>query len=53
MKESAYRDMRMESYYVVVQKLEDKFDSFEIHHVLRWDNEEADTLAKVPSIDIS
>ncbi|XP_066323415.1 uncharacterized protein [Miscanthus floridulus] len=49
MKESTYHDMRMESYYVEVEKLEDKFDGCEIHHVLRRDNEEANFLAKLAS----
>ena len=39
--------MRMEAYCVEVQKLEDKFDGIEIHHVLRWDNKEANFLARL------
>ena len=39
----------MEAYCVEVQKLEDKFNGFELHHVLRWDNEEADFLARLVS----
>ena len=49
MKESSCQDVRMEAYCVEVQKLEDKFNGFELHHVLRWDNEEADFLAKLAS----
>lgn len=41
--------MRMEAYCAEVQKLEKKFDGIEFHHVLRRDNEEADTLAKLAS----
>ena len=37
--------MRMEAYCAKVQKLEDKFNGIELHHVLRQDNVEADTLA--------
>lgn len=43
MKESTYRNVRMEAYCKEVQKLE-KFDGIELHHVLWWDNEEADAL---------
>ena len=49
MKESACHDMRMEAYCVEVQKLEDKFDGIEVHHVLWWDNEEANSLARLAS----
>ena len=49
MKESAYHDMRMEAYSVEVQKLEYKFYSIELHHVLRWDNEDADFLTRLAS----
>ena len=49
MKESAYHDMGMEAYNTEVQKVEDKFDGNELHHVLHWDNEEADALARLAS----
>ena len=39
----------MEDYCVEVQKLEDKFDGIELHHVLRRDNEEADFLPRLVS----
>jgi hypothetical protein len=41
--------MKMEAYCVEVQKLEDKFGSIELHHVLWRDNEEADSLARLAS----
>jgi len=49
MKESTFCDMRMEAYYAEDQKLEDKFDGIKPHHILRWDNEEANTLARLAS----
>jgi hypothetical protein len=49
MKESTYRNMRMEAYCAEVRKLEEKFDGIKLHHVLRRDNKEADTLAKLAS----
>lgn len=49
MKEFAFRDVRMVAYYAKGQKLEDKFDGIEPHHILWWDNEEAHTLARVAS----
>ena len=42
-------DVRLEAYCAEVQKLEDKFDGIELHHVLRWDNEEANLLARLAS----
>jgi hypothetical protein len=39
----------MEAYCMEVQKLEDKFGSIELHHVLRRDNEEGDSLARLAS----
>ena len=39
----------MEAYCAEVQKLEEKFDGIELHHVLWRDNEEADALAKLAS----
>jgi ribonuclease HI len=49
MKESTCCDVKMEAYCVEVQKLEDKFGGIELHHILRRDNEEADTLATLAS----
>jgi hypothetical protein len=49
MKESAYHDARMEAYCTEVYKLEDKFDGIKLHHILWWDNEEADALARLLS----
>jgi len=34
MKESTYQNVRMEAYCVEVWKLEEKFDSIELHHIL-------------------
>ena len=48
-KESTYHDVKMEAYYVEVRKLEDKFDGIELHHILWWDIEEADSLARLAS----
>ncbi|XP_066380369.1 uncharacterized protein [Miscanthus floridulus] len=39
----------MEAYCVVVRKLEDKFDGIELHHVLRWDNKEANSMVRLAS----
>ena len=49
MKESTCHNMKMEAYYAEVQKVDDKFDDIELHHVLRWDNEEADSLVRLAS----
>jgi hypothetical protein len=49
MKESSYQDEKMEAYYREVRKLEGKFDGIKLHHILRHDKEEADTLAKFSS----
>jgi ribonuclease HI len=35
MGESNYRDSRMAAYQQEVRKLEEKFDGFELHHILR------------------
>ena len=53
MRELTCWNVRMEAYYAEVQKLEDKFDGIELHHVLRRDNEEANALVNLASIDIS
>jgi hypothetical protein len=34
---------------VEVRKLEDKFDIIELHQVLQWDNEEAESLVRLAS----
>jgi hypothetical protein len=39
----------MEAYWQEVRKLEEKFDGFELHHILRRDNEAAETLARLGS----
>jgi len=49
MKESTCHDVNMEAYCTEVRKLEDKFDGIDLHHVLRRDNEEADSLARLAS----
>ncbi|XP_066344562.1 uncharacterized protein [Miscanthus floridulus] len=49
MKESTCHDMKMEAYCEEVQKLEDKFDIIKLHHILWWDNEEVDSLARLAS----
>jgi ribonuclease HI len=45
MGESNCHDSRMVAYRQEVRKLEENFDRFELHHILRRDNEAADTLA--------
>jgi hypothetical protein len=49
MKELACHNVRMEAYCTEVWKLEDKFHGIKLHHILRWDNEEADALARLAS----
>lgn len=49
MKDSDCHDPKMTAYCRDVRWLKDKFDSFELIHVPRWDNEAADTLAKMAS----
>jgi ribonuclease H / adenosylcobalamin/alpha-ribazole phosphatase len=44
MGESNYHDSRMAAYTQEVRKLEEKFDGFKLHHILRRDNEAADAL---------
>jgi hypothetical protein len=39
----------MGKYYIVVRKLEDKFEGLEFHHVKRDRNAVADTLSKLGS----
>jgi ribonuclease HI len=49
MGDSNYHDSRMVTYRQEVRRLEDKFNGFELHHILRWDKEAADTLAWLES----
>jgi hypothetical protein len=49
MKNSHYRDRRMEVYCDKVQRLEDKFYGLELNHIARRYNETADELAKIAS----
>jgi ribonuclease HI len=49
MGESNCRDSHMAAYQQEVRRLEEKFDGFELHHILRRDNEAADALARLGS----
>jgi ribonuclease HI len=49
MKNSHYRDRRMEAYYDEVRRLEDKFYGLELNHIARRYNETTDELAKIAS----
>jgi len=49
MKESSCHDPKMDAYCKAVRRLEEKFDSLELNHVLRKYNEAADALAKMAS----
>ena len=49
MKESNCLDPKMEAYYKLVRRLEDKFDGLELNHIARKYNEAADELAKMAS----
>jgi ribonuclease HI len=49
MKNSHYRDPKMEAYCDEVRRLEDKFYGLELNHIARRHNETADELAKVAS----
>jgi ribonuclease HI len=49
MKNSHYRDRKMEAYCDKVRHLEDKFHGLELNHVARWYNETAEELAKIAS----
>jgi hypothetical protein len=49
MKNSHYRDRRMEAYCNEVRRLEDKFYGLELNHIARRYNETADELAKIAS----
>jgi ribonuclease HI len=49
MGESNCHDSRMATYHQEVRKLEEKFDGFELHHILRCDNEATDSLARLGS----
>ena len=45
MKESNCLDPKMEAYYKLVRRLEDKFDGLELNHIAWKYNEAADELA--------
>jgi ribonuclease HI len=45
MGESNCHDSRMAAYSQEVRKLEEKFNGFELHHILRRDNEVADAVS--------
>jgi ribonuclease HI len=49
MKNSHYRDQKMEAYCDEVRRLEDKFYGLELNHIARRYNETADELAKIAS----
>jgi hypothetical protein len=49
MKNSHYRDWRMEAYCDEVRRLEDKFHGLELNHIARRYNETADELANIAS----
>jgi ribonuclease HI len=49
MKNSHYRDRKMEAYCDEVRRLEDKFHGLELNHVARRYNETEDELAKIAS----
>jgi hypothetical protein len=49
MKNSHYRDPKMEAYRDEIRRLEDKFYGLELNHVTRRYNETADELAKIAS----
>jgi ribonuclease HI len=49
MKNSHYRDRKMEAYCNEVRRLEEKFHGLELNHVARRYNETADELAKIAS----
>jgi hypothetical protein len=49
MGESNCHDSRMVAYQQEVRKLEEKFDHFELHHILRRDNEVVDALTRLGS----
>jgi ribonuclease HI len=49
MKNSHYRDPKMEAYCDEVRRLEDKFYGLELNHITRRHNETTDELAKIAS----
>jgi hypothetical protein len=49
MKNSHFRDRKMEAYCDEVRRLEDKFHGLELNHVARRYNKTADELAKIAS----
>jgi hypothetical protein len=49
MKDSSYRDPKMEAYCNEVRCLEDNFHGLELNHIVRRYNEAADELTKIAS----
>jgi ribonuclease HI len=49
MGESNYHDSCMAAYRKEIRKLKEKFNGFDLHHVLQRDNEVADALARLGS----
>ena len=49
MKESNYHDPKMEAYYKLVRRLEEKLDGLELNHIARKFNKAMDELAKMAS----
>ena len=49
MKEASCHDSKIAAYCNEVRKLKERFDGLELHHILRWDNLAADSLAKIAS----
>ena len=49
MKEVSCHDIKMVTYCSEVQKLKERFDGLELHHILRQDNLATDSLAKIAS----
>ena len=47
MKEASCHDSKTAAYYNEVQKLKERFDGLELHHILRQDNLAADSLDKI------
>jgi ribonuclease HI len=47
MGKSNYHDSCIVAYRQEVRRLEEKFDGFKLHHILRQDNEAADALARL------
>lgn len=49
MKEAKCRDTKMEAYRKEMCKLEENFDLFKLHHILRRDNKAVDALVNLAS----